>query len=343
MLIFNKIKKTTKAILPQSLKYRIKNILLKFSFYNSYYYDLKRYFSYSSTQSSDNEIKLIAEMIRYYHVVEKGLTMPQTRLGFGKELILSLCNMCEKYVTLYNCTNDQFLHTINILNEYKFFHEKNNYQLDNIIISSIENLNLKVQKVNFEIEFQISISKDEYFKNINCSFVDFSNSRHSVRNFNSEVELDVDRICQAIQLAKNTPSACNRQPWRTYVFSNKNQIKKILELQGGNRGFGHLTNKLVIITSEVGGFFGVHERNQAFIDGGMYAMNLLFGLHHYEIATCILNCSHSKAKDIQMRKICNINESEVFIAMIACGIPPNEFKIATSKRFEIEVTNRIIN
>ena len=57
------------------------------------------------------------------------------------------------------------------------------------------------------------------------------------------------------------------------MYTNKNQIAKILEVQGGNRGFGHLANRLIIITSEVGVFTGVAERNQVYIDGGMYARN----------------------------------------------------------------------
>jgi hypothetical protein len=50
-----------------------------------------------------------------------------------------------------------------------------------------------------------------------------------------------------------------------------------LKLQGGIRGFGHLTNKLIVITSDTAVFLMM--KDQAFIDGGMYAMNVLYGLH----------------------------------------------------------------
>jgi hypothetical protein len=36
-----------------------------------------------------------------------------------------------------------------------------------------------------------------------------------------------------------------------------------------------------------------------------------------------------------MRKVTNIPEGEYFVAMIACGIPPDEFKIATSFRYPL--------
>jgi nitroreductase len=115
-----------------------------------------------------------------------------------------------------------------------------------------------------------------------------------------------------------------------------------LEIQGGNRGFGHLVNKLMVITSETGVFSSESERNQAFIDGGIYAMNLLYSLHYYNIACCILNCSNTVEKDRRLRELCGVKESEVFISMVSLGMPPNDFKAAASIRYPIEKTNKIV-
>jgi len=103
-----------------------------------------------------------------------------------------------------------------------------------------------------------------------------------------------------------------------------------------------LTNKLIIVASELGVFTGQEERNQAYIDGGIYLMNLVYSLHYNKIGACILNCSNSIEKDIELRKLSMIKESEVFIAMVACGIPPETFKIATSTRYSLDKTNVII-
>ena len=93
----------------------------------------------------------------------------------------------------------------------------------------------------------------------------------------------------------------------------------------------------------MGLFGGIAERYQVYIDGGMYAMNLLYALHYNQIAACILNCSHTPEKDELLRNICGIKDSENFIAMIACGIPPERFKIAISRRYERSDTNNIID
>lgn len=334
----NKLKKITKKIIPQNIVSCRRKLLLKRDLLKAYKYDRKRFFAFSGITSSNTETKLIKNIITRYHVIEKGLTMPEARLGFGKDAILLLCDLCIEYSSKYNTTDEQLLHAIGVVFEYERFHQTQNYPLDDKVVSKIELL--KHTGINTNCSVQIKTSRTDYFSQTESSFLQFSNSRKSVRNYtNQDIPLEV--FTKVFNLAKNTPSACNRQSWRTYLFTEKKHINEILNIQGGNRGFGHLSNKVIVISGEVGAFASPGERNQVFIDGGMYAMNLLFALHYYQIAACILNCSTTIEKDRKLRESTKIKESEVFIAIISCGIPPEEFEIAASKRFDIKRTNTI--
>ena len=337
------IKKTLPKILPPSLYDFLRKRWIFFKIKErtkkAYLYDLNRYMKHSDLLGLNSSQNLIGKIIREYHVIEKGLTMPETRLGFGREMILKLSDDCIAFIEKYGTKEKQLIHAIGVLKEYKVFHENQNFQLDDDIISVIED----IQKINHEIEItsQKEMTKKEFFEFVESPFPEFANSRASVRNY-SDSSVSEGEIILALEKAKTTPSACNRQCWRTYLYTNKKQINAILEVQGGNRGFGHLADKLIVIAAETGVFTDVGERNQAFIDGGMYAMNLLYALHHQKIATCILNCSNTIEKDIKLREVCNIKESEVFIALIACGNPPENFKIAASKRYDLSNTNTVI-
>ena len=282
--------------------------------------------------------KLIASIVLQYHVIEKGLTMPESKLGFGKERVVALCKSCLEFVYAYGSEDMQLRHAIGVILEYEDFHNANNYRLSEEVQQSIHKVKaLNIKEVKQSL--QKSLSEEEYFRFNNSSFPEFSNSRYSVRNY-SDVEIPLPVINQALELARNTPSACNRQCWRTYVFEDKKQMAQILEAQGGNRGFGHLVNKLIVIAGELGAFSYTNERNQVFIDGGIYAMNLLYALHHQKIATCIMNCSFDFDKELMIKTMCGVKESEVLIAMIACGYPVPEFKIANSPRYPLSKTNK---
>lgn len=339
MIKISAVKKIIISILPAEIANFLRNLRLKYNMFRTYYYDFKRYFVFSSSKGFLSKEQLIGGIILEYHVIEKGLTMPETRLGFGREKILSLCDKCIDFIRKYKDEDIQLKHAIGVVFEYKYFHEKNSFQLDEEILSKIGILE-KIYDGMIMRTIQKEISKDAYFSHSFGPFNAFSMSRSSVRNYSDE-NIPEEKINAAISLASNAPSACNRQPWRTYVYTKESEINRILQVQGGNRGFGHLTNKLIIIAGELSMFGYLQERNQVFIDGGIYAMNLLYSLHFHQIATCILNCSHSIEKDRQLRELCKIKESEVFIAMITCGVPPEKFKVAISKRYDIHKTNVI--
>jgi nitroreductase len=318
----NRITMIRSKIIPNWIKYTIKGI-------PSFWYDFIRFYKHSAYRNTEGKNHLIAKIIHDYHIIEKGLTMPETRMGFGKHKIIDLINECTQFISKYGEDNQQVEHALKVINEYKEFHVKSNYKLDYEVENSIKHL-ISITN-NTKCTMQRVIKKEEYFSRVEDDFSAFSNSRASVRNYSLE-ELDINHIINSVSLARNTPSACNRQTSKVYIYTNKKDIEAVLQVQGGNRGFGHLTNKLIVITADVSVFFGINERYQAYIDGGMFAMNLLYSLHYNKIAACILNCSNTNKKDLMMRKVCDIKDNEVFIAMISCGKSPDQFKIALSHR-----------
>lgn len=298
-----------------------------------YLNSFRRYVNYSSVTSENSSSKLISRIIADYHVIEKGLTMNDARFGFGKERLLQLIGNCEKYINLYGANEEQVRIAVGVILEYKNFHQENNFQLDIDLTSDIERLN-DMDRF-FETVPQKDLNIDTYYKHQTGEFNDFAQSRLSVRNY-SEENIPLKHIENAIDLANCAPSSCNRQTVRAHIYSSRKQIKEILDIQGGNRGFGHLANKLIILTSDLSSWHGVSEMNGPYVDGGIFTMNLLYSLHFNKIASCPLNCNLSPKKEKKLRKICKIPESEVFIVMISCGIVPNQFKVPASKRYSKE-------
>jgi nitroreductase len=323
------IKSTIKTIIPLFVLNRIRSYRYRKLCKSCYKYDAIRFSKYSNSYTRwDNSEKLIGQIIAEYHVIEKGLAMPNMRLGFGKELINDLILHCNLYAFKFDIQKEQFIYALRVIKEYKLEHEKQNYSLEESLLKSIDNL--LSNNILLSPSKQIIMTKKNYFKFNKSSFKDFSNSRKSLRNFTGIVDLDI--IKKAIALAQNAPSACNRQPSRVYVVQEKGRIEKALKVQSGNRGFGHLANKLIILTVESGAFLGLHERNDLFVNGGIYAMNLLYALHYYQIGACPLNWAKMPEQDLELRKICNILPSEAIIMLIACGGVPDKFKLVASHK-----------
>jgi nitroreductase len=160
-------------------------------------------------------------------------------------------------------------------------------------------------------------------------------ARHSVRNFAARPVPD-DVITRAVRMAQQSPSVCNRQAWRVHVYTSADDRARVLRVQNGNAGFGHLAARVLVVSADTRAFVTSGERHQAYIDGGMFAMTLIYGLQAQGVASCCLNLSRYAVQDIAVHRACRIPASELLIMMIAIGYPPAEFQVARSARLAPE-------
>lgn len=312
------------------------NIFRSYILFNK---DRCRFVDYSGMLHQNNsEVKMLSDIAMKCHIIEKGLTMPDMKLGFGIARVVQIIQQCNNYITSHNSVNCQLLHAVGVLKEYLSVHQRAGFQFKN---GFEEKINELVGKVNCIETCQLITSQTDYFANKLSSFDLFSASRHSLRHFSNE-DINITTLIDAVKLAQNAPSSCNRQQARAYIVDKKEAIEQVLKCQNGHRGFGYLSNKLIVVTASVEEYNGILERNSAYIDGGLFMMNLLYALHFFEIGACTLNANFSSQKEKVMRNSLGVPKSEVFLAVIALGKAPKQFKVALSKRNNVEQILKVI-
>lgn len=312
------------------LRHSFRFILRWFDFQPLFYYTFKRFVKYSARE--DSEESLIGNITMRAHGIEKGLTMGDFRAGFGRERLLNLLDGCEDYISKYGLDNIQIHHIATVINDYKVCHQKLGYKLDEDIIIKIDHF-LSNFDCPSDSNIQINCTRDTYFNKNHGDFAEFCKSRHSCRDFDG-TPIPVEKIDKAIGLAQTSPSACNRQPARIYVIDSKDKIVELLSLHGGNKGFTHKIDKLIMVCGFIP-CYGPTERNCVFTDCGIFAMNLAYSLHYNEIGACILNWSVNTKKDKAARKLLEIPNEEEICCLIACGNVPEAFKVCNSRKKEI--------
>lgn len=160
-------------------------------------------------------------------------------------------------------------------------------------------------------------------------------SRHSIRYFQDAPTVDL--LDEALTLASRTPSACNRQGWKTYIYKGE-KCTDLLKWQGGARGFEADIPCCIIVTANLKAFLS-GEVFQAYIDGGLYAQNLINALHYVGLGCIPLSCGFHSRK-LSKLTVFGIPKNEVPIVIIGCGTLPQEVKVAMSSRMNIEKTNK---
>lgn len=342
------IKERLKKCLPNSVL-KLATLLANFiDVAVNYSYDLNRYLKYSGVlRSLDKKVKIESKMQAMAHEIERALSLKKVKPFFGTEsgVISSFIDIVQDYLTKFNGDQHYLLISLQALQSYVQYHEANNYVVPKEIKEKIRRIEkLIYERVNSEYNLGTLqyagvnvLKREEILTAVKGDFKSFANSRHSIRYFTRD-EVRIESILEAVEIASKSPSVCNRQSWRVYIICDPNLMNSLLEIHRGSRGIENI-NKLLVVTSDLSTFFGIEERNQPYIDAGIFLMSLVYSLHYMNLGSCILNWSVKHKDDKRIRDLLKINESETIIALVAVGHIPELVKVPVSKR---RSTNEII-
>jgi nitroreductase len=304
-------------------------------------FELIRFVKYSNCFSNNTIDKLRGKIIFNYHSIEKGLINSPMRMRFGKIKI----NRLKRHLSLwfkrgYSINDSQFLSACAVLKDYCNVHKNAGINIEDVISESEFTFFTQFSKKNSggTITFQNST----YFREAKSSFNTFSDSRHSVRHFDNK-QIDITKIKEVIDLARNAPSVCNRQGFKVKFINNKKLVQDVLQIQNGLNATAKSVQQLFIVSVDRSVFVSAAEWYQGFIDGGIFLQNLLYSLHYHEIAAVSLNWSKHYFLDLKMEKLLNLHPSEKIISVVAVGYPVNEFKVPQSTRKEVSEILEIIS
>ena len=157
-------------------------------------------------------------------------------------------------------------------------------------------------------------------------------SRHSLRDFDVDEPPPLELLTRGVRLAQSAPSVCNRQAVAVNLYRQPGDIRRILELQRGSRGFRERIPALFVIHVDARLFTLSSERNQRWIDGGLFAMTLALALHSLGLGTCMLNWAVDNDLREQMRRTLGLPYHQDIVMLMAAGTPPMEVRAARSQR-----------
>lgn len=286
---------------------------------------LCKYNASTNTELSKNKFEYT--ILRQCHVIEKGLSMRAPHIKFGLDNAENVSNKLLKYQKKYGAANPSFLdYPIETLHAYLAYAQDHGWNS-----TTISNNLEKIGNSKF------SLSKPYGIKSLNkidipdqsIFFENFLKNRHSIRYYKKDAPPQ-EMLDKALSLAQLTPSACNRQCWRVHQFNQEN-CTKLLKWQEGARGFETEPTVAFLITSDLQAFLS-YEPFQAYIDGGMYAMSLIYALHSLGLGTIPLSCGFKHTKLKKLRSEFNIPENEIPIEIVATGFLLDSFNVALSKR-----------
>lgn len=306
--------------IPFGLLNILKGFRNRFEMKRKYMKDISHLKLKNRTKDSQRE-KLEGIITKEYHRIEKGLSKTNFRIGFGERALYNLELSLKLYLKSgFSKENIRFRTGVSAIQAYVNKHDKLNYDTQKLK-SFLASLGI-VEKM--ELSGVNKYNKSDIITYCNSNFEMLSMNRHSVRTFSKEI-VNIDKINKSLKIAMKTPSVCNRQGWRARVIRDKEILTEFKSVHNGFSDKDQDLSTLILITSLNNYFSYPLERNQGYIDGGLFSMSLIYALTSQGLATCALNANLTMQNERKLRQLLNVGISENFIMFIAVGNYPDVF------------------
>ena len=319
----------------QSVKRLLQKIRLRYLAHK----DISRFSRTASFSVFDDGYDQVVSRIMYnVHSLEKGLArFRDMRLGFGTQRLANLNDALVVYTAKgYDRAGFAYVEGVSVIQRYKELHAKEDFDVS--FLKGLIDPEFLDPAADFGAAGTKTIRKADKVNNAEKGFYELAQGRSSSREFSGE-PIDLDKVMNAIRNAERTPSVCNRQGWKVYWVEDKELAHKVLKHQ---RGFGYpqMPEVLLTITVSNNTYLSPVERNQAFVDGGLFAMSVMYGLEYEGLAAVPLNAMMYYKDQKAVRELLDIDDSEMISMFIAVGDFLDECVVPISDRKSADVRRR---
>lgn len=329
-------KQFIKTIVPPFLWHKLREIKEKPQTACAKWAQSRRFHTWMSRETSTDKTRVETRLAFDIHRLEKGLSHRHFRYGFGMSVLHEIAQrmrMLEQTDPEY-VRNPFYMQGVAALSEYRRRHEAAGYDLSAAKALFPQHVWDKAGADDTQIAGSLIMDTSSKKDNLNRGFIKLAEGRYSVREYAS-TPVKQDLLDKVYQVAMKTPSVCNRQASRIYQVTDSTVIESVLDIQGGFRGYT-APPVLLLITSDIRAFMNENERNEPFVDGGLFAMSLLYALEAYGLAACPLNAMFSHTQDIRTRKLLSLPDYEFPVMYIAVGNFPESVPVCRSTRRTVE-------
>lgn len=281
-----------------------------------------------------------AELIRYTHAIEKGLSIEKPRLGFGhqkQEQMLLLLEKLKESNDIYHVEASQM--AVDSIAAYIKYHQERNY-IDDMITKLSAAIKTWSVSNNSPLGGVIEVERESFELDQNAIETLFR-TRHSIRDFDSR-EINDEELKMALELAQRAPSACNRQGYRVYVYSREKSSEYAKKLAGIG-GFEDVVTRYILITGKTSAY-RYDEKFQYIVSASMYAAYLTLTLHLFGMGGVPVQRPVIWDDDWEeTRKKYNIPNDEQSVLLLAVGNLKDRTTVPESHRLSPGIMFRFIN
>ena len=256
-------------------------------------------------QTSLNAIKSSSVLLRRNtHRLEKGLIMQPRRSVFAENYIEETIDCFAKCLLSSELCAEELKWAQDVLVKYfevttrSIILDKARHRFERLTLKSFDTTN---ESLPYQHDKKIKSSITS------ANLHDLFKQRRSVRWYEQK-PVEFVLLSQAIEMAAQAPSACNRQPFQFYAITNMDKASEVAAIAMGTAGFSDNIPALVVVVGDLSAYSAERDRHVIYIDGGLASMQLMLAFETLGLSSCPINwpdieiCERKIAKQLNLAK-----------------------------------------
>lgn len=294
---------------------------------------------YNQDSGSGQDLFLLRRNI---HMLEKGLTMRPRRDSFGHDYI-------ERTVRSFAAASSGEGSSLMASTEVHWMYSVLHDYFEATVRSTdprVQSLRGTFDALSIELGPRLELGCGPHTPSVDVppvgieALTGLAERRKSVRWFTDQ-PVSREIVDRAIRVGAESPTACNRQPYRFEVVDDPASVAKVAAIPMGTNGYRDQIAGLVVVVGDLSAFFDERDRHLIYVDGCLAAMGLVYGFEAQGIGTCCINWPDIPEKEAAMASLLGLSRHERVIMLLAYGyadataLVPNSAKkdLAAVRRF----------
>lgn len=261
---------------------------------------------------------------RNIHRLEKALSYPVSKSTYAEDYILETVSKFKKGIFSKELDTDTISWGTSVLSLY-FQKVQSSAIVDKA--KQIFNETVEMEEIPLNVPYLSSsrpVNMIDYNELLNLSI-----RRRSVRYFDDK-KIDVEILMKAYEIAKYSPSACNRQSFQFLYYDDHDIVQKLSQVPGGVSGY--TLPSVIVVVGRYDGYSDVRDINAPIIDASLTIMSFLYAAETLGLGTVCINWPNLIDREEKIRKIIDIKSYEFVVMMIGIGYPLDSGKVPYSAK-----------
>lgn len=162
-----------------------------------------------------------------------------------------------------------------------------------------------------------------------------SQHRRSVRWF-KDIPVERCKISEAVEIGLQSPSACNRQPFKIVVIDDPEMLKRISKIPMGTQGYADNIPALLIFIGDLSCYFSERDRHLIYIDTSLAAMSTIYALETLGLSTCCINWPDIAKRERELSAELHLESHQSPIMLLAVGYADPDGLVAYSAKKTVD-------